>query len=183
MELSSIAKPYVNAILSTCMVSGNTQSWLAMLEACVSVMSHELMLGMTTAPKISNQDKKATLLGLVNQVLGQKIAIEQVRLIGLLIDNQRLEVLPTIYTLFSKLSKKNDNRKTFQIKTAYSLSQEQHDLFENSLKGKDKAKVVLQASVDPSLLGGAVIQEEDKVIDNTIKAKLEKLTILLSTNK
>lgn len=182
MELSSIAKPYVNAILASASNDNSTQNWLILLKVCTDVMSNEAIFELTRSPKLGNNGKKKAMISLINSALGQNMNQNQARFIGLLVDNARLEALPAICQLFEKNSAKNSHSKTFTIQTAFALSQSEEQSLKEKLKGNAQGEIILESEVDASLMSGVIITEEDKVIDNTLKAKLNKLGFALQAN-
>jgi len=50
------------------------------------------------------------------------------------------------------------------------------------LTNKHKTTVSVETEVDESLKGGIIIKEGDKVIDTSIKAKVDALSVSLSVN-
>ena len=52
----------------------------------------------------------------------------------------------------------------------------------DDLTNKHKTTVSVETEVDESLKGGIIIKEGDKVIDTSIKAKVDALSVSLSVN-
>ncbi|MGM9904403.1 ATP synthase subunit delta [Enterococcus sp. 10A9_DIV0425] len=62
------------------------------------------------------------------------------------------------------------------VKTAVPLSDEQlKRLEENVAKTMDYQKVELKQSVDSSIIGGAIVEADHRVIDGSIRTQLEKM--------
>ncbi len=63
---------------------------------------------------------------------------------------------------------------TAKIKTATTIGDQAIDEVRAFIEKQTGKKVVLETSVDPSLIGGLVIQMEDKLYDASISGKLKK---------
>jgi len=50
------------------------------------------------------------------------------------------------------------------------------------LTSKHKTTVAVETEIDKTLKGGVIIKEGDKVIDTSIKAKVDALSVSLSVN-
>lgn len=180
MELSSIAKPYANAILASCVNNETTTAWLQMLNVTTQIISNVAMVAFVQTPKIDKLAKTTTMINLINQVLGKNILVEQSRFIELLVQNNRLEILPSIASLFDTLTQNKADSKVFNILSAYALSDNEikslSDYLQSDSQGK---KVMIKSKVDKHLLSGIVIKDGDKVTDISTKTKLESLKAFL----
>lgn len=92
-----------------------------------------------------------------------------------LAQNDRLALLPEIYTHFSKLKSQELKQVDAFITSAYPLSDEQRQLLQKSLAEREQAIVILHEAVDESLLGGATIKVGDKFTDGSVRGKLTQL--------
>ena len=61
------------------------------------------------------------------------------------------------------------------------MNQEELQKLEKVLSEKFDMKLVLKNEVDPSILGGIVINLDGKVIDDSVKSGLENLKVALKT--
>ena len=64
---------------------------------------------------------------------------------------------------------------SFRIRSAHPLSDDQMSRLETSLRDVAGAKVTLETSVDPSLLGGLVVQLGSRMYDSSLRTKLQRL--------
>ena len=61
------------------------------------------------------------------------------------------------------------------------MNQEELQKLEKVLSEKFDMKLVLKNEVDPSIIGGIVINLDGKVIDDSVKSGLENLKVALKT--
>ena len=68
-----------------------------------------------------------------------------------------------------------------QVVSAVALSEEQQQRLAGALRTRLSRDVRLHCSVDPSLIGGAVVRSGDLLIDGSLATKLERLGTELTT--
>ncbi len=182
MELNNIAKPYAKAILAIAIEDNNVDIWNDMLAVASIIISDKSLNKLIASPKISKKNKADIIIDLLNKSLKSKLLTQQSVLIKLLAKNNRMLILPAIYTLFKIQSEGIKGYKYIQVISSYELSKEQALELEKKLHSNYGVKINLQKSVDKSLLGGVIIKDGDRVTNYSIKAKLEKLNTILAVN-
>jgi F-type H+-transporting ATPase subunit delta len=78
------------------------------------------------------------------------------------------------------MSNLNSDAKAFHVTSAYKLSKKEEDEIIKDLSDKYKTTVSIDIEIDENLVGGVVIKEGDKVIDLSIKARVNELGSQLS---
>jgi F-type H+-transporting ATPase subunit delta len=93
-----------------------------------------------------------------------------------LVDNGREEILEEVLGRYEQLVKDHLGRIEVAVTTAVELSQEQLDglkeRLEETLEGKE---IVLETNVDPELIGGAVFRFGGRMMDGSVRGRLESL--------
>ena len=84
-------------------------------------------------------------------------------------------LLPDICIEFEKLRAEQEKTVTVTVKSFAPLTPEQELQLVKSLSQRLQRHVMLDTSIDASLLGGAVIRAGDLVIDGSLRGKLIKL--------
>jgi F-type H+-transporting ATPase subunit delta len=91
-------------------------------------------------------------------------------------DNGREEILEEILVRYEELVKEHLGRVEVEVTTAVELSEDELDLMKerlgNSLEGRE---VILQTTVDPNILGGAVFRFGGRRVDSSVRGRLEGL--------
>ena len=114
--------------------------------------------------------------------LDRALSKKEKAFIGLLLENGRLSVLPSILALFNAKTGLESDAKVFQITSAYQLSTEEEKKIVSDLADKYNTTVRINTMVDKNLVGSIVIKEGDKVIDLSVKARVDALSSCLSIN-
>ena len=102
-------------------------------------------------------------------------------LFGLLIRNRRESYLDLIYTEFLAARAEAEGLVPVCVTTARPLSDEQRDRLTSNLEEALKQRVQLEELIDEGLLGGARIETDGRVIDGSLRARLDRLRARLET--
>jgi F-type H+-transporting ATPase subunit delta len=102
-------------------------------------------------------------------------------LFGLLIRNRREAYVDLIYQEFLDARAEAEGLIPVSVATAHALSDEQRDRLTANLEEVLKQRVHLTERVDEGLLGGARIETDGRVIDGSLRARLEGLRARLET--
>ncbi len=93
-----------------------------------------------------------------------------------LVDNGREEILDEVLVRYEQLVKEHLGRIEVEVTTAIDLSDEQLDRLKERLGGVlEGREILLEANVDPDLVGGAVFRFGGKLMDGSIRGRLESL--------
>lgn len=175
-EQSTIARPYAEAAFAVAQADGELQAWSDMLHTLSTIVedpSMQALIGNTSVDK-------GKLVDLVMEIADKTISEKGRNFTRLLAENRRLLVLPEIAEQFDHL--KADAEKTIEgeIVAASPVSEPLKKLVADKLKASLGREVKLVSKVDESLLGGAIIKAGDLVIDGSVRAQLEKLSVELA---
>ena len=95
--------------------------------------------------------------------------------LSLMAEKRRLFVVPTFLLVLKDLISASKNEITAEVVSAKSLSKGQVEKLAKSLKTNFGKDIKINATVDPNLIGGMVVKVGSRMIDTTIKAKLNSL--------
>ena len=98
---------------------------------------------------------------------------------GLMAAKGRLAMLPDAMTGFSQLLADHRGEETAYVVSAKPLSDAQRESLAQNLKSSFGKDVKIDASVDASLLGGLVVKVGSKMVDASLKSKLERLELAM----
>ena len=93
--------------------------------------------------------------------------------------NRRLFAAEDMIKTFRALLARHRGEVAAEVKSAVALTEEQLSLLKDKLKASYGKDVRLDASVDPSLLGGLVIKIGSRMFDSSLKTKLNNLKVVL----
>ena len=100
-----------------------------------------------------------------------------------LINRERINLLDIIIEDYLKLVYKTASIKTIDVITAFPFENSQKTALVQKLKTLTNAREVrLVITVNPNLIGGFLVKTESKIIDFTVKNKLQELAKCLDTS-
>lgn len=132
-----------------------------------------------TDPTVERSTKSKGLEGVLEGLQATELTRNFVRV---LLENRRLEQLPKVLEAYDEIASLASGKVTATITTAEAWPAE--DLAEirqrlTAVAGKGKGEIELVENVDPAILGGLVIDLDDKHIDLSIATRVRKLQKLI----
>jgi F-type H+-transporting ATPase subunit delta len=167
-ELTTIARPYAEAAFRLAQQQGALPQWSQMLGLVSQVAADPQMAAALDNPKLTAADKEALLL----KVCGDSLDNYGRNFVRVLVDADRIGVLPQIAALFDGLRDDAEGVARARIDTAFPLTDSELAEIRTGLERHFGKKIEATVSVDPELIGGARITVGDTVIDGTVQAKL-----------
>jgi F-type H+-transporting ATPase subunit delta len=171
----TLARPYARAAFGIARDEAAFAPWSQALGFAAQVAVDPRVAHLLGDPKLANADAVA----LLSPADGQDAGASFARFLALLADNRRLALLPEIAGLYEQL--RNDAERVVKatVTSATALPASELDGIKAALKRRFGREVEVEAAVDASLIGGAVIDAGDVVIDGSLKGKLERLQAAL----
>jgi F-type H+-transporting ATPase subunit delta len=100
--------------------------------------------------------------------------------VNVLAANQRLHVLPEIAALFEQRKREAERILQVRVRTAAPIDAGETAKLKDALKRRFGRDIELEQTVDPTVLGGAVIDAGDVVIDGSVRGRLHQLEAALT---
>jgi len=97
----------------------------------------------------------------------------------LLARNNKEAILPEIAAEYSRLLDEYYGVRQAEVTTAVPLDAESRRLIESRLREMAGSSFTLDERVDPSIVGGIVLRVGDRIIDRSVRARLEALREVL----
>jgi F-type H+-transporting ATPase subunit delta len=170
-ELATLARPYAAAVFKRAKETHATAKWSQSLAFMSAVLMNKDISVVVDNPKVNKQ----RLLELMRDICQGHINDENENFLKLLIHNKRLNLLTSIVKLFEAYKAEDEGYIDVEVISAYSLSKEaKHDLTTTLEKTLGK-KIHMNVTVDKSLIGGVLVRADDKVIDGSIRGRLQQL--------
>lgn len=170
-ESATVARPYARAAFEFAQGAKALARWGDLLETAAMVVRDARVTALLGNPKVTT----LALADFVLDIAGEKADEHGRNFVRLLAQNQRLALLPEIAAQYALLRAAAENTVDVDVVSAIALSEAETEKFTHALTRRLNRIVRLHPSVDPSLLGGAVVRAGDFVLDGSLKGKLERL--------
>ena len=113
-------------------------------------------------------------------ILGQAGAGDLVRrFVGLVAENRRLFALPEMIEAFLADLARRRGEVTATVTSAAPLTEAQRNALDDSLRRAVGGKVSVELKTDPSLIGGLVVKVGSRLVDSSLKSKLQRLQLAM----
>jgi F-type H+-transporting ATPase subunit delta len=176
-ELLTIARPYAEAVFALAQEQNALPVWAEMLRLASEVGANPQMRLALDNPKLAKDAKESLFIS----VCGDKLNADGKNFIRVLIEAERIELLPEIRELYTTLKDEADGVARAHIASAFPLEDSQLSALKASLERRFGKKIETTVSVDPELIGGAKIVVGDMVIDASVRGELQAMANHLRT--
>ncbi|CAH1385663.1 F0F1 ATP synthase subunit delta [Candidatus Nitrotoga sp. M5] len=175
-EAITVARPYAQAAFDEARERGELKSWSEILKSLAQVVISPEVRTVITSPRII----KSQLVDLMLALSGDKVSEIQESFVKLLIEGQRLELLPEIVMLFEAMRAEEEKSVDVVVTSAFDLSEAQMQKITEALQKRMGREIKLRCETDRKLIGGVVIRAGDKVIDGSARTHLSELANALA---
>jgi F-type H+-transporting ATPase subunit delta len=170
-ELATLARPYAAAVFKRAKETHATAKWSQSLAFMSAVLKNEDISVVIDNPKVSKQRLSALMLDICQEHVNQ----ENESFLKLLVLNNRLGLLPSIAGLFEAYKAEDEGYVEVEVSTAYTLSKDAKQNVTTTLEKTLGKKIHMNVTVDKSLIGGILVRAGDRVIDGSIRGRLQQL--------
>jgi len=95
--------------------------------------------------------------------------------LGVLAKNRRLSKLSAVIQAFNTLSARHRGEISAEVTSAHPLDDQQVDAIRKNLRTRMGTDIAVDLRIDPAILGGLVVKIGSRMIDGSIRTKLNSL--------
>ncbi len=170
---TGIAARYATAIFEIAQENDD----LAGLETSLSDLAAALdqsaeLRDLIASPLISRKDQKNAIVAIAEKM---DLAPVLRKSLALMAEKRRLFVVPQLITALRELLAAQRNEVVADVTSAKALTKAQTEKLASTLTKNVGKTVTINATVDESLIGGLVVKVGSKMIDTSIRARLNSL--------
>lgn len=170
-NLHSIARPYALAAFDYAQEQQQLPAWKDFLETAARVARDKQVIAMMRNPEVYAPRQ----VELFSEVLSSIMDEHKKNFLKLLAMHGRLAVLPEVSETFNTYYAALEKVAKVNVVTAVEIDGAYKQKLSQALAHKLQRDVVLNCIVDPAVIGGAVIHIGDRVIDGSVRGKLNRM--------
>jgi len=163
-------KRYAQAAFKLALEKGELDSWQASLKRIADLTTDEQLVALLENPKLSFETKKAILAEFFGKI--NPLALN---LACLLVHKDKLGIAGDISRQYGRLLDAHHGIEHVEVISALPLDAEDRERISSRFEEIIGHKVVIDAQVDPSIVGGIKAKIGDTLIDGSVKSKLGAL--------
>ncbi|MCE7033068.1 F0F1 ATP synthase subunit delta [Lysobacter sp. GX 14042] len=166
-EALTLARPYARAAHAVARDAGHAEAWSQSLALAARIAADPGVAVLLGDPRLRPRDARTLLADGADEAFG--------RFVDELADNGRLALLPEISGLYEQLRADAEQVVKARITSAAALAPAELEGLVAALRRRFGREVEVETAVDPGLIGGAVIDAGDTVIDGSLRGKLQRM--------
>ena len=130
-------------------------------------------------PKLSTSEKK----DILNELFKERISTEVLNLCYIMVDKGRGKHIKDVSDVYNQLANKKQGIVDAEAITAVAMTTEELENLKATLSKKLGKQVDLSNTIDKTIVGGVVVEVEGKIIDGSVKGKLNDIHRSLNNMK
>ena len=167
MRTQQISRRYARALFELEQEGASNRAALEKLGAIASLAE--------VGEVLANPSYPAALTASVLEKAAGKLPAEMQRLVAMLCERGKAELLPEIAELFEQMARQAESEVEAEVVSAVALSEAQQKGLAKALGASAGRSVRLKVSEDKRILGGLVVRIGDRLIDYSVRSRLEAL--------
>ena len=165
------ARRYAEAAFEVAMRDRSLEHWRAELDLAALIAGDERALEVLANPAVPTERRSKAL----DDLLGDRVSRPVMNLVQLMLRRGRIEQLPRVAAEFRRLDDERQGITHAIATSAAALEADEVRALTARLEQSTGGRISLDVQVDPSLLGGLVVRVGDRLIDGSVRGRLERL--------
>tara|TARA_B100001113_G_scaffold87892_1_gene70225 strand:- start:3 stop:539 length:537 start_codon:yes stop_codon:yes gene_type:complete len=171
IELTPLARPYAKALFASANDTNNLESIAGELKIMAAASKTEGVINTIENPSLSRQE----VVDILVKLFQESVSKTSIKLVEILAENKRLNLLESIYFIYQDLLEKHNNQNSIEVFVANDPGEEAKGNIEKKLRSSYGKDAKINFSKDPKMMGGLSIKIGDETLDLSIRGKVNKL--------
>ena len=171
--VSGVSGRYATALFELADEAGRLDAVEGHLDALKAGLVESADLRRLVKSPLYGREEQARAMAAVCDAMG--VGAPTKNMIGLMAAKRRLFALPEVIEDFARLLADKRGVLTAEVRSAKALTKAQREKLEKTLKERTGSEIKLDEIVDKALIGGLVVRVGSRMIDTSIRAKLDAL--------
>ena len=168
-----LAKRYAKALLTLGREDGNFEQYGEELQGFVTFWESETEFADAASNPLYAKENRKTIVNAVVDKMDLSPVFKS--LLDLMIEKNRLAIIPEVGIFYQKLLDELNNISRAKVTSATPLSEEAMESIKASLEKTTGSNIIVEAEVDPELIGGVVARVGDLVLDGSVRNQLTSI--------
>lgn len=173
--VGGLAARYASALYDLADESGNIDAIAADLSALDALLGESGDFNRFIKSPVLSRDDQSKGIAAIAAKAGLSDATT--KFLGLVSGNRRLFALPAMISAFNSILAARRGQVSAEVTSANELSQGQSQSLADALKAAVGTSVAVTTKVDPSILGGLIVRVGSRMVDSSLKSKLQRLKL------
>ena len=171
--MKSVSLQYANALADVALEQGAAEPARKQLAEFVAMYEESAELRNFLGSPVVTRETKQTAI----EKLGTRVGVSKMirNFLFVVIDNRRTHVLPEILEAFERVLRQRQGVVEAEVASPAEINEKQKAGLLKTLEQMTGKKIQAKYSLEPELLGGAVVRIGDTIYDGSVRAQLNQL--------
>ena len=170
--MNELSREYARALFSLASEKNCKSEYASYLDSlCQSFSDEPMYLEFLHSPAISTNEKISSITKIFSSIVPEDV----LSFVQLMCEKGRINLIFEAAQAYKDLVAQSDKVIDAVITSAVELTEDEKKKLQLKLENKFSSKVNLTFKIDPSLLGGIVVETDGKILDGSIKNRLRDL--------
>ena len=165
------ARRYAEAAFEVALADDQLDRWKADLATAAEILGRPDVVPTVENPAVPLAQRQR----IVELLLGSRISPQALRLVSLLVERGRVGALAKVSEDYNRQLNAHRGVVEATVTSAAPLTTDETAAIRSRVEAMAGSAVELRMEVDPDLLGGLTIQIRDRLLDASIRGRLERL--------
>lgn len=175
-KYAAISFNYAKAAFLFSLEHQNIKYWMEMLKFVSKISNNSLIKILINSHAKSDE----LIFKYFKNICGNKIDKNFQNYLKIIIENQRLHILPDIFYFFKKIKNKFNNIKIVKLVSSHKLEKKQINEIINVLEKKYSCKINITLKINKFLISGIILNIEGYIIDGSVRNHINNLNNILN---
>ena len=165
------ARRYAEAAFELAARDGSHDQWARDLETAAGIVADERVSGVLDNPSIPQSERQQ----LVQRILGPRVEGPALNLVRLLVERGRAELLPQVAAEYRRIANRHQGIVEAVVTSAAPLTTDETEALRRRIEVMAGTRIDLRTEVDESLIGGLTVKVGGRLLDASVRGRLERL--------
>ena len=161
---------YARGVLDYAQQTNTLDRWRDDMAVLLAIGEDRTIRHFLEDPRLSLAERMETVV----RTVGDRLSDTGRELLGILIEDRAVRILPQLARQVLREADRIEGIARIQVTSAEPLTEELRQQLRDSL-GSDGRSVLLEETVDPAIIGGLILREEDRLLDLSVHASLRAM--------
>jgi F-type H+-transporting ATPase subunit delta len=167
----STARRYAEAAFEIAERDDSMEAWVAAMTTAEQRLTGPDVLRLLSNPAIPAVSR----IEVLDRLVAEDVGREQRNLLALLVRRGRFEQLPSVVREFTRLYRAREGIMEAIVTASTALDDAELEALRVALQSMTGKRIELRQTTDPELLGGIQVRVGDRLIDGSVRGRLERL--------
>ena len=176
--MTHTSREYAEALFELAAEEGREAEYAEALKTVQQALEQEKgFLSLLASPAISRNER----MDVVSTVLKGQVPEKMLALLRMMVFRGRSRDIPRMIDAFYDLAREARHESEARVVSAVALTDKEKDALREKLEKRFGRRIVLNCQVDPAVLGGIRVETEGRVLDGTLRSRLQEIKEVMNS--